>query len=120
MSFNVSIKNVPEYAEYWLVAIYVYDPATGTEISYYSNYLAIEESWRCPLYADEGIKVDARFIIYDSDKDKIGQKDLHDITVRDDKEFVYNWAGSGINPWVVATGVLGLTVVGLALAGRRR
>ena len=90
MSFRTSLINAPEEAEYWMPIFYYRDPVTGAYTPYYpEDYLNISQSWLCPLSAGDGIMVDYRCVVYDSDFNIIGTRDLHNIVVIDGEEFAY-------------------------------
>ena len=121
MSFSTSIKNTPEEAIFWMPTFYYRDPVTGAYTPYYpAGYLDIEQSWLCPLSAGKGIMVDYRCIIYNVRKGILGTRDLHNIVVKDDVEFVYNWGAGGLNIWTILpwglVGVLGIILI----ASRKR
>jgi len=122
MSFWTSIENAPKEAEYWMPIFYYRDPETGAYTPYYPpDYLDIPENWLCPLSAGAGIMVDYRCVIYDADYGIISTRDLSNIVVVDDEEFVYKWTGGGIAGWLIGVplGIAGL--VGLAkVAGKKR
>jgi len=119
MSFPTSLKNPPAEARYWMPAFYYTDPDTGDVIPYYpsSYYLAIEESWLCPLAAGDGVKVDYRCIVYDEGHNIIDSKDLYNITVRDDKEFVFNWTMGKFNVWYL---IVPAAIIGVVVAFRKK
>ena len=122
MSFWASIENAPEEAEYWMPVFYYRDPETGAYTPYYpEEYLDIPQSWLCPLSAGSGIMVDFRCVIYGRDHEIIGTRDKSNIVVRDSEEFVYSWAGGGIN-WKIAAVPLGMAaLLGIAIAaGKKR
>ena len=102
MSFYASIENAPKEAQYWNPIFYYRDPDTGSYDPYYpAGYLDIPESWLCPLSAGSGIMVDYRCVIYDAGYEIIDTRDLSNIVVRDNEEFVYKWAGGGVIGWLI-------------------
>ena len=121
MSFWTSIENAPDKAKYWMPVFYYRDPITGAYTPYYpEDYLDIPQSWLCPLSAGAGIMVDFRCVIYDDAYEIIGTRDLSNIVVRDNEEFVYNWA-RGISGWIVAVPLGIAALLGVAVvAGKKR
>jgi len=121
MSFLTSLRNPPEEAVYWMPVFYYRDPETGAYTPYYpEGYLDIGEPWLCPLSAGEGIMVDYRCVVYDENCDIIDSKDLYNIVVRDDEEFVYNWKAEGISPWAIAAPLGIAAILGIAMAVSRK
>jgi len=122
MSFLTSLQNPPKEARYWMPVFYYRDPVTGSYTPYYPKeyHLDIPQSWLCPLSAGAGIMVDYRCVIYDSNREIIGIKDLNNIVVRDSEEFVYNWGAGKINAWMLIAPIAVLGVVATALARRKK
>lgn len=109
MSFLTTLKNPPEEARYWMPVFYYRDPETGAYTPYYpEDYLDIGEPWLCPLSVGAGIMVDYRCVVYDLDYEIIGTRNLYNIVVRDDEEFVYNWEAEVV-PCFIATAAYGTT-----------
>ena len=119
MSFWTSIENAPAKAEYWMPIFYYRDPETGIYTPYYpEDYLDIPESWLCPLSAGAGIMVDFRCVIYDDNHEVLDTRDLSNIVVRDDEEFVYNWS-KGISSWMIAAPI-GLAFLGITILASKK
>jgi len=110
-----SVENPPEEAVFWMPAFYYRDPVSGSYTPYYpEDYLAIGQSWLCPLSAGAGIMVDYRCIVYDADYNIMGTRDLSNIVVKDGEEFIYNWGiSAGISMWWILAplGILGVLLV---------
>lgn len=122
MTFLTSLINAPKEARYWMPIFYYRDPVTGFYTPYSpGDYLDIDQPWLCPLSAGIGIMVNYRCVVYDENYNIIGTRDLYNIIVRDDEEFIYNWkAKKEISPWVILAPVGILAVVGVALAVKRK
>jgi len=122
MSFWTSIENAPEEAVYWMPIFYYRDPETGSYTPYFPEdyYLDIPQSWLCPLSAGAGIMVDYSCMIYNENYDTIDRRDLYNIVVRDDDEFVYTWKGKGISGWAIAVPIGLAAILGIAVVAKRK
>ena len=120
MSFWASIENAPAKAEYWMPIFYYRDPETGIYTPFYpEGYLDIPESWLCPLSAGAGIMVDFRCIIYDDNHEILDTRDLSNIVVRDDEEFVYSWS-KGISGWMIGVPLGIAALLGIATVAKKK
>lgn len=120
MSFWVSLRDAPEEAEHWMPIFYYRDPETGIYTPYYpENYLDIPQSWLCPLSAGAGIMVDFRCVVYDSNYEIIGTRDLSNIVVKDSEDFIYSWKKEGVSPWAIVAPIGIVAVIGIALAAKK-